>query len=123
MQWYGLITTLLLAFTIWDNWQVRGESEQIRDAMAALAVARGATPSSISTPIAGGDCTAIEVSPAPVVPKATAANNVIRVPKQDTEAAQIPPGMDLVKALKYIQREQSKPQLGPTGANPFGTSP
>ena len=119
MRWYGLLATIALGFLAWDNWQVRHELEQLQ------------TTKLQQTPVVMSTATAVP-NICPVAPKcpdeklaihaAPAAKGTAQAPDQSASTVQIPPGTDLLEAIKTIQREQAKTQPGSAAVNPFGTS-
>ena len=119
VQWYWVVAaSFLVGLLAWDNWQVREELDQLRKATTpqTAVVSR--------TPVSGNDCPAITLSPPTklTLPVPPAVNCAESAPNQNTGTVQIPPGTDLLEAIKIIQREQAKSQPGSAGINPFGPS-
>ncbi len=120
IQWYGLGTTVVIGFLAWDNWQVRNALDQLQTTRPL--------PTVVMTPTAA----AVTANSCPVIPKCSdeklmipatpAVKGTAEVSDQNTNTVQIPPGTDLLEAIKIIQREQAKNQPGSAAINPFGTS-
>jgi len=117
VHWYGVVTATLVGFLAWDNWQVRDELDQLRKAKTP----QTAVVSPI--PVSRNDCPAIAQS-APTklaLPVTPVANAAVPASSQNASTVQFPPGIDLLEAIKIIQREQAKTQPGSAAINPFGT--
>jgi hypothetical protein len=113
VDWYWTVSVVLVGFLAWDNWQVRNELEQLRQSETLL--------SDVGPPVSAPP------KACPVTPQCPAAQWITpaikgaeSAPNQNTSAVQIPPGTDLLEAIKMIQREQAKSQPGSAGINPFG---
>ena len=120
IQWYGLGTTVVIGFLAWDNWQVRNALDQLqttRQQSTAVMTPTAAT-------VAANSCPVIPKCPDEklIIPASPAVKGTAQIPDQDTNTVQIPPGTDLLEAIKIIQREQAKNQPGSAAINPFGTS-
>ena len=119
IQWYGLGTTFVIGFLAWDNWQVRNALDQLQTTRPQS--------TAVMTPTAAAAANSCPVIPKCsdeklIIPASPAVKGTAQVPDQDTNTVQIPPGTDLLEAIKIIQREQAKNQPGSAAINPFGTS-
>jgi len=116
----AMFTVALLA---WDDWQVRDELDQLKQQQV--------TPIALAPPsqVPPSDC---PVNPLSIVATPTAA---LAAPPpepaqvkcncncpQDPNTVQIPPGTDLLGAIKIIQLEQARNEPGSAAMNPFGST-
>ena len=114
--WTGV--AILVSVIAWDNWQVREELEQLRQERAAVQIT---CKPAIQAP--QYDCPAIppgSAAKAAANPPAIAPAESQVANGQNNATVTIPPGTDLLEAIKIIQREQAKTEPGGAAINPFG---
>ena len=113
----------IVALLAWDDWQVRKELDQLKQQQAmpiALTSPSQMSPSECPASPPGTVATPAALLAAPAPEPAPVKCNCNCV--QDPNTVQIPPGTDLLGAIKIIQREQAKNEPGSAGMNPFGST-
>ena len=114
----GLV--VLIGLIGWDNWQLREELAQLRQTRPTQAVI---TPTAKSGVLINERPTSPLGEASPQTPKvSTVTSEGSATPSQISAPVPIPPGTDLLEAIKIFQREQAKNDPGSAALNPFGSS-
>lgn len=123
-HWAVVAVGLLLGLLGWSNWQLRGELAQLQTASAAQSALITARPAPL---LALPTTPRVECPPGPaqaavagVLAMAPPSADSKPVSRLNTTAVDIPPGTNLLEAIKIIQREQAKSQPSSAAASPFG---
>lgn len=121
--WLAAVSPLL-GLLAWDNWQMRSDLAQLRQANAAQAnviSARAAAPP--ETPRVNCPANPVATTTDKGLPTASPAADNTSGPIHNTSTVVIPPGTNLLEALKIVQREQAKnPPPSSATVNPFSTN-
>ena len=113
----GLV--VLIGLIGWDNWQLREELAQLRQARTTQAVV---TPTAKSGVLINQRPTSPLGEASPQTPTvSTVTSEGSATPSQISAPVAIPPGTDLLEAIKIFQREQAKNDPGSAALNPFGS--
>jgi hypothetical protein len=121
--WLAAVSPLL-GLLAWDNWQMRSDLAQLRQVNAAQAnviSARAAAPP--ETPRVNCPANPVATTTDKGLPTASPAADNTSGPIHNTSTVVIPPGTNLLEALKIVQREQAKnPPPSSATVNPFSTN-